>query len=70
MDAGNGKCHGTMPCSNYREGYSENFFVPDDYLLREEFGCKACANRYDETMCSECSRNYDDLWERQGEEEP
>lgn len=64
MDMGDEKkCKGEMPCLNYHEDNTENFFVPDDDYLMSEYGCDACRNSESEA-CSTCSRYYSDNWKR------
>ena len=60
-------CGGQRPCVNYAVGNTENFFVPDDWYLRDRFGCDACIYYIEDDWseeCCECSRLYEDRWER------
>ena len=70
MDTGDEyKCGGERPCLNYHRDNEENYFVPDDFYLKDEYGCKACEHYdggYPSEECGSCSRYYDDLWRRQG----
>ena len=61
-------CCGDKPCSNYISEHTENYFVPDDDFLRMEYACRACKHYNDcsyDDECSECSRYFEDKWERQ-----
>ena len=64
------KCGGQRPCVNYAVGNTKNYFVPDDWYLSDRFGCKACAHYTEDCCgehCKECSRHYEDRWERRTE---
>ena len=69
MDTGDEyKCGGVRPCSNYHRDNEENYFIPDDLYLQDEYGCDACRNRNGPEYadeCATCSRFYSDGWERQ-----
>ena len=57
-------CHGEMPCVNYHEGNTENYFEPEDDYLESEFGCDACIDSIDNHECHMCSKNYENRWRR------
>ena len=66
------KCCGTMPCSNYHADNTENYFVPEDWYLKDRFGCSACEYYYGgkpTEECGSCKRYYEDKWVRQREVE-
>lgn len=57
-------CQGEYPCLNYHMDNKENFFVPDESYLKDDFGtCDNCANQ-ETSICGECNKlDRDNMWE-------
>lgn len=62
-------CEG-RECLNWNNDYEKNYFKPDESYLKSEYGdCTNCKHFENEVACENCSRNYDELWELELEDE-
>lgn len=64
-DGGTDKCHGTMPCCNYSEKWEDNYFTPDQWYMKDRFGCEACVSYQDgyfSEECTSCEHYYESQW--------
>jgi len=62
-------CEG-KECLNWSIDYDKNYFMPDESYLKSKYGgCEKCRHYDNPVVCGTCSRNYDEKFELDLEDE-